>query len=326
MVNVTAIVPNWNRCDLLGRVLRCLGQQTHPLLEIVVVDNGSDDDSVNVAKQLGARVVQMGFNAGFSRAVNRGIQESRGEWVAIVNNDVELQPDWLERLMESVSRSGAWFATGKIYQAGSGRVLDGAFDAVARSGCAWRCGQGRADDPVWSEETSIWFAPFTAAVFRRELFEQLGGLDESFESYLEDVDFGLRCALASREGSYVPAAVGWHRGSATLGRWHPETVRLISRNQLLLVAKHYSRRWLVRFLWPLLVGQLLWGLVALRHGAGWAWCKGKLEGLAQFAKQRRRAQASDGVGAVLRRSERQIRRLQQLTGFDRYWRLYFALT
>ena len=82
-------------------------------------------------------------------------------------------------------------------------------------------------------------APATAALFRADLFRRVGTFDATFESYLEDVDFGLRCALAGFSGAYVPDAVAYHWGSASLGPWNPEVVRLIARNQSYLVAKHY---------------------------------------------------------------------------------------
>src|SRR6185436_12218966 len=136
---------------------------------------------------------------------------------------------------------------------------------------------------------------WTAALFRAELFRKAGLLDESFESYLEDVDFGLRCSALGLEGSYIPQAVAWHRGSASLGRWHSKTVRLISRNQVLLLARHYPRRLLVRAAWPILVAQLLWGVVALRHGCGFAWLRGKLQGLKEFSEWRQKPEAFDLV-------------------------------
>ena len=197
---------------------------------------------------------------------------------------------------------------------------------MSRACCAWRCGAGRPDSDVWSRSRRIALAPFTAAIFRRELFDRVGLLDEEFESYAEDVDFGLRCARAGYEGIYEPAAISWHRGSATLGRWHPDTVRRLARNQLLLVAKHFPEHWLIRFGWPVLVGQMLWGLVALRHGAGWAFVRGKMEGMRKFGEARRRPEVGKSVDAILRESEQQLHQLQKLTGYDWYWRLYFALT
>jgi GT2 family glycosyltransferase len=162
------------------------------------------------------------------------------------------------------------------------------------------------------------------------VFERVGFLDEKFESYLEDVDFGLRCAQAGLAGVYVPEAVAYHQGSATLGRWHGETVRKIARNQLLLVAKHYPPNWILRYGWPVFIAQTLWGFIALRHGALFSYLAGKGQGLRQFREVRadgRADLASTGnLPPILERSEEEIRAIQQLTGFDLYWKLYFALT
>jgi GT2 family glycosyltransferase len=152
----------------------------------------------------------------------------------------------------------------------------------------------------------------------------VGLLDEQFESYLEDVDFGLRCAELGLEGLYVPEAIAYHTGSATLGQWHPDTVRRIARNQLVLVAKHYPPDWIKRYGWPVFVAQVLWGFLALRHGALLGYLAGKIEGVRGFRAARGRH--SGNFPATLEQSEGQIRELQSLTGFDWYWRLYFALT
>lgn len=325
MSSVSAIVPTWNQRNLLVALLNNLAGQTRPPEEVLVIDNGSEDGSADEAERLGARVVRMDHNAGFSRAVNEGVRASSGDWVAVLNNDVELSPDWLERSQSGAEESGAWFAVGRLYRAGSTEILDGTFDTVSRSGCAWRCGQGRRDGAAWAAPRRVSFPPFTAVLVRRELFDRVGLLDEDYESYLEDVDFGLRCALAGCEGLYEPEAVGWHRGSATLGRWHPDVVRRLARNQLVLVAKHYPDDWPVRLGWPVLVGQLLWGLVALRHGAARAYCQGKLDGLRMFPRLRRRGERR-GITEILIDSERTLHELQRESGFDWYWKAYFALT
>src|SRR5580700_9573353 len=109
---ITAIVPVWNGRELLLRLLDSLAKQTQPATELLVVDNGSQDDAPEIARRRGARVISMGRNAGFAEAVNRGIQESRGEWLAIVNSDVEMAPDYFARLLAAAQASDAWFATG----------------------------------------------------------------------------------------------------------------------------------------------------------------------------------------------------------------------
>jgi len=326
MSGVTVVVPNWNRRDHLERLLESLRSQTHPVEEVIVADNGSTDGSPEAAESAGARVVRMGANAGFCRAVNGGIRAAHTGWIAVVNNDVELTPDWLELLLDAGQREDAWFATGKLLSAKRKDCLDGTFDTICRGACAWRAGHGRADTPEWAAPRPIRLAPFTAALFRGELFERVGLLDERFESYLEDVDFGLRCAMAGFSGVYVPEARAWHAGSATLGRWSGETVRLMARNQLLLVAKHYPRGWVRRYGWPVAVGQALWGLVALRHGAGLAYLRGKREALREWRSVRVHARSRPALERILEESEAEIRDLQRQTGSDLYWRLYFALT
>jgi GT2 family glycosyltransferase len=324
MHRVTMVIPNWNGAALLASLLDDLKRQTHPIERVIVVDNGSTDDSAAMAERAGAEVIALGTNAGFASAVNRGIRAAGTEWIGVLNNDVSLPENWLALLMDRLASGQAWFAAGKLLDAAARDRIDGCFDAISRGACAWRCGHGRPDSPLWNQAREIRFPSFTAAVFRAQLFERAGLLDENFESYLEDVDFGLRSAAAGFQGLYVPQAVAYHRGSATLGRWHRDTVRRISRNQLLLVAKHYPEKWILRYGWPVFIAQTLWGLTALRHGCFVAYLTGKLEGLRRFRQHRGSGLA--GLCAILEQSESEIRELQRLTGFDLYWRLYFALT
>ncbi len=190
---VAVVIPTWNRPDLLAQVLADLGRQTYPIDRVIVVDNGSDRRFGGGGATPGAEVITLGANAGFAAAVNRGIQEAGSEWIAVLNNDVSLEPDWLEKLMGRLGNDG-WFATGKLLDASAHERIDGTFDALCRGGCAWRCGHGRLDSALWNQPRSIQLAPFTAAVFRADLFHRVGLLDEQFRVYLEDVDFGLRCA------------------------------------------------------------------------------------------------------------------------------------
>jgi len=325
---ISAIIPVWNGRELLLRLLRSLDAQTRPVAELLVVDNSSGDGAPEAARERGARVVAMGRNAGFAEAVNRGIGESRGEWLAVLNSDVEMAPDYLAKLLAAAEAAGAWFATGKILVAGSDGLIDGTFDALCRGGTSWRVGHGRSDSAAFSAERQIWSPPFTAVLLRAEVFRRAGLLDTRFESYLEDVDFGLRCAARDLPGLYVPGAVAWHQGSAALGRWHPETVRRIARNQLFLVARHYPGRLLRRWIGALVVAQILWGGLALRHGAAFGWLRGVLQGLRHFGAARKSCAPfdADALDRLLRSNERLIRDLQTSTGFDSYWRLYFLLT
>ncbi len=330
MSGITVVIPNWNRRDLLERLLTQLRSQTHPIAEVLVVDNGSTDGSVQAATNAGARVIALERNLGFSAAVNRGIEETHTDSVAILNNDVEPTQDWLEKLSLALEQPRVVFAAGKLRSSAEPGSLDGTYDVMCRGACAWRAGHGRKDGPLWDKPRTVRFVSFTATLFRTDVFRKVGGLDERFGSYLEDVDFCLRCAKMGYQGLYVPSAVASHQGSATLGRWHKDVVRLISRNQVLLLAKHYPVRYLVRYGWPIFVAQALWGALAVAHGRPISFLRGKLEGLALVPRIRREAVRKGGwpkgFSRILEQSESEIYRLQRRTGFDLYWRLYFALT
>ena len=326
--SISAVIPVWNGRALLEKLLASLRRQTRPAAQVLVMDNGSTDGAAERARALGAEVHAMGHNAGFAAAVNRGISASGGRWIAVLNSDVELAPDYLEKLAAAAEAEKAWFATGKLLVSGTEDRIDGTWDAISRGGAVWRVGHGRPDGPWSSGQRRIELAPWTATLFRGELFSRVGQLENSFGSYLEDVDFGLRCAARRLDGVYVPEAVAWHQGSAALGRWHPETVRLMARNQILLLARHYPAPLLRQWAWPILVAQLLWGGVALRHGGGASWLRGKWQGVRAWRAARAKGENSDQdvLSDLARAHERLIHEIQAAAGFDFYWKLYFLLT
>jgi GT2 family glycosyltransferase len=322
MTGVTAVVPNWNGASLLPPMLASVRAQTHPFDRVVVVDNGSTDGSREVAAGHGAEVIALDRNHGFAVAVNRGISTTHTEWVTILNNDLTLEPDWLDKIMAAAGEG--WFSVGKILDFQNHQTIDATFDLISRGACAWRAGTGFRDGVTWQRPRQVYLPPMTAVAVRRELFNRVGMLDEQFESYLEDVEFGLRCASKGYSGVYAPDAVAYHKGSATLGRWNPRTVRYIARNQVLLVAKHYPPDLLREFGWSLAVGQFLWGAVAFRHLRGLSWLAGKIEGL-RLCREARTG-GSPGVAEVIRQSESLLLSLQRELGADWYWRIYAALT
>jgi hypothetical protein len=312
----TAVIPVHNRADLLAALLDSIGRQTIPFAEVVVVDNLSTDGAADLARARGCRVITMGENAGFARAVNAGAKGVTSKWLAVLNSDVELDPRWLEQLQSAIGEHA--FATGLILDAATRSAIDGTYDLVGQSACAWRAGHGEAASTDGTPR-GIAIAPATACIFRRDAFEKMGGFDERYGSYLEDVDLGLRYVRSGYSGIYAPQALAWHHGSATLGRWNPRVVRLTSRNQLLLVARHYDRELFRSCFWKIVAGQMLWGLVAFRHGAALSWIAGKWDALRSFHLE---GTPSVPLRNFLRASEHEIERRAR----DPYWRWYFRLT
>ncbi len=333
METVSAIIPTWNRADLLKSILANLAAQTVPPDQIIVVDNGSTDATPLVTRQCSTdsvfHLVSFPENRGFAVAVNEGIARSTGDWILILNNDVILEPDWLERLLRRAIEENASFAVGKLLRPGPLNEIDGSWDLVSRAAYAWRCGYGKRDGVVWSTPRRIGFAPMTAALFRRSVFEQIGVLETRFESYYEDVDFGVRCKLAGIEGIYEPSAVARHMSKTTLGKSSARVYFLTARNQVLILAKYYSAATLRRFAWPILAGQLLSLGAAARQRNFLAALRGKWAGLRQWSSFRYPSaptkQNRKQVESAFSESESEIHSLQRQVGFDIYWRLYFSL-
>ena len=291
-MSVTAIIPMWNRADLTRRCVESLREQTVPFDRIVVVDDGSTEPYA------GPDVIRLPQNSGFAAAVNAGWRAAETTHIAVVNNDVRLEAGWLE----AVLAAGGWFATGKLY--GPTGLLDGTFDLLSRGGFPWRAGHGRVDGPRWNEPREIAMASFTAVLLRTELRERIGYLDEEFGTYLEDVDFGVRCRKAGLSGRYVPGAMGVHEGSATAGAWSEFATRQMATNQARLVAKH----WGGRDRWAVGVARVLWKLLARRNG--------KRATFPVFPTMPSEPFATDDA---------LIAALQQATGTDTFWRWYFRL-
>src|SRR5882762_7544669 len=158
MSQIATVIPNWNGAARLGSLLEALRRQTYSIDRVIVVDNGSTDESLAVAKDSGAELIELRSNTGFSHAVNCGIQAAAGAgWVAVMNNDVSPEPDWLAQLVSNAESVNAWFATGKLLDDSAQHRIEGAFDAICRGGCAWRCGNGRPDASIWNQPREIRF-------------------------------------------------------------------------------------------------------------------------------------------------------------------------
>jgi hypothetical protein len=255
-VRVAVVVPNWNGRRWLPGLVASLRAQTRPADEVVVVDNGSTDGSLAWLEEAGVRTVALGENTGFAAAVNRGIAATTSGAIALVNTDVELEPDWIARAVARLEREPALgsVATKMVLMADPG-VLDDAGDVLRRDGVAEQRGHGRPDGPRFTRAGSVWGACAGAAVFRRDAVIAVGGFDERLFAYLEDVDLALRLRLAGWGCGYEPVVARHARhGSQTSDS--PRIDALVARNTLLLVAKAFPVRWLP--------------LVAYRQAA-WAW-------------------------------------------------------
>ena len=257
---VTVVIPNWNTREFLGPCLRSLKNQSFRAFETVVVDSASTDGSVEFVGESfpEIRTLALPENRGFSGAVNAGIESSGAEFVALLNNDTEQDPGWLSALVRAAERHpGAGLFASKLVDFGDRSRLDGAGDALRRSGLPYRLGHGEVDRGQFENEEFVFGACAAAALYRRSVFGEIGRFDEDFFAYCEDGDVSFRAQLAGHRCLYVPDAVVYHVGSVSTGGKRSATAtRLGTRNGLLLLVKNLPAPLLWRLLPSIVLGQL----------------------------------------------------------------------
>ena len=223
---VTVVIVNWNGAHFLDRCLSALLAQTVTPHEIILVDNASTDDSLDIVRSFpSVRLLAQNKNLGFARGNNLAIAAAdvESEWIALRNPDAYVEPRWLEALLSAAHDDPAFDVFGsKLVVAADSAVLDGAGDVYHISGLVWRMGHG-ADVSSFSEQACEVFSPCAAAaLYRRSAWLEVGGFDEDFFCYVEDVDLGFRLRLAGRRCLYVPSSVAHHVGSGTTGGQHSD--------------------------------------------------------------------------------------------------------
>jgi GT2 family glycosyltransferase len=218
---VSVIVVNWNGDFFLERCLTSLMNQTVKPHEIILVDNASSDGSLEIVRQfLFVRLIALDQNAGFARGNNLAIETASAEskWIALINPDAFPEPDWLAQLIDAARENPDYtmFASRQVMDKNHG-LLDGNGDVYNISGLVWRDGHGKCVDEAALEPQET-FSPCAAAgLFRRDMLISVGGFDEDFFCYVEDVDLGFRLRLIGQRCLLVPSAVVHHIGSATTG-------------------------------------------------------------------------------------------------------------
>lgn len=269
MARLTAVVLTYDRRDLLDVILPSVERQTMPDLRVLVVDNGSHDGSAAYVRERWPAFEILGLreNIGVARALNRGVEAVGSEYIALLNNDLELEPDYLELLVRALDRHPeAASAAGKMLSFSDRTRFDGAGDEFMWSSAATHRGFCEVDIGQYDDAEEVFSPCAGAAVFRRRCFDVVGPFDEDFFAYLEDIDWGLRAQLAGFTARYEPAAVSYHMGGATTSGDKPRYGLLLRRNQIWLVVKNYPARALARHGLKLLLHHTGWVVTAAREG------------------------------------------------------------
>ncbi|OGP86658.1 MAG: hypothetical protein A2Y95_06705 [Deltaproteobacteria bacterium RBG_13_65_10] len=240
---VSVIIPSCNRRALLAECLRALQAQTYEPFEVIVVDNGSTDGSAEMIAETWVpkvRVIANPGNEGYARAVNQGIGASRGAYVATLNNDAVPDPGWLTALVEAASRDPrVGMVASKVVNYDDPHILDGTGLLLYPDGSSRARGRLEEDRGQYDGATEALLPSGCAALYRREMLEEIGMHDEAFFAYCEDTDLGLRGRLAGWGCAFASKAVVRHHYSASSGHYSEAKAFLVERNRLWVAAKNF---------------------------------------------------------------------------------------
>ncbi len=295
---VSVIVLNWNGRRYLDGCLSSLRSQTFPDFEIILVDNGSTDGSVEWVEVHfpQVRIIRNAQNVGFAAGNNQAIRASRTGYIVTLNNDTRVEPDWLASLVAEAERDpGVGMCASKMLFADRPDIINSTGISLDPVGIAWDRRGGEADDGRETEPVQVFGPCAGAALYRRSMLDQIGLFDEHFFAYLGDVDLAWRARLAGWRCLYVPHARVYHVHSATAVEGSPFKNRLLGRNKVWTIVKNYGPDGRLLAYLPLIVlydlAAVLYALVARREISP---LQGRLAGLWELPcvwRQRRAVQS-----------------------------------
>jgi len=252
---VSVIILNWNGRDNTVHCLEALKLTTYSNYETIVVDNGSTDGSVKYFKDHypGIRLIENEKNLGFAEGNNVAIREvlkrKESKYVALLNNDTIVEPDWLEYLVNALETDeNIGSCQPKILFLINPEIIDAIGISIDKHGGAFQEGHNEKDLGQYDKTTEVFGVCAGAALYRAKMLDQIGLFDEDFFAYYEDVDLAIRARLFGWKSVCVPQAVIFHIHSATLGNDSPFKKYLLERNSYYYIIKNLPRKVIMLFL------------------------------------------------------------------------------
>lgn len=291
----SVIIPNWNGARFLPTCLDALAGQTYPNLEVIVADNASVDESRALLRERypWVKLVELPENRGFTGACNAGIRASTGGFVALLNNDTEVDPEWAAAVVNAFRRHPeCGIVASKMLLFDRRDCIHTAGDYFTLDGRAGNRGVWQQDDERFSREVYVFSACGGSSVYRRAMLDEIGLLDEDFFFSLEDVDLAWRAQLRGWRCLYTPKAIVYHHLSATGGGVTASYYD--GRNLIFTLVKNYPGALWRKYGLKVLQAQLklAWEAVrAWRGAAARARLRGMLAGVLQVPRMLRKRRA-----------------------------------
>ena len=258
---VSILIVNWNGAEVLPECLESLLALNYKPVEIVIVDNGSTDDSVKIIRRIcggRAKVVCLEKNVGFAAGINIGAKNCRGEFIATLNNDMTAEPSWLNQPIELLRDKSAGIVSCRQMNYYDRSMVDGLYHRVTKeltlmpfaSGCKYR------KDDLFSSPGYVVSANGGSAVIRAEVFHALDGYDADFFGYMEETDFCLRAFLRGWRCVYAPDAVVYHKDGFSFKKNRARQYYFRERNRVWFLYKNIPAADILRRLPYILIMEL----------------------------------------------------------------------
>lgn len=293
------IILYWQSDQFLPACLEALELQTFQNFEVILLDNGGDTPpDKNLLTQhagLKLQLIRSDNNLGFAGGNNFAAKSAKGEYLALLNGDAFPQPDWLAQVYRAIQSNPAHFFASRLIQAKQTDLLDGEWNVLHASGLAWRKNHNQPVGKSAKEPKEVLSACAAAGVYPRKAFEAVGGFDEDFFAYMEDIDLDMRLQLAGYRCLYLPNAVVLHVGSGSTGARSDFAVYYGHRNLIWAFVKNMPGILFYLLLPAHIFYNLLYLFAAPFMPAGNSLIKGKkdaLKGLKPILQKRRRVQSS----------------------------------
>jgi GT2 family glycosyltransferase len=266
----------------IGMCLDSLAQSDFDSYEVIVIDNGSVDGSCEMIEKRypQAHLIKNKENMGFAVACNQGIKAARGDYISLLNNDIEVESSWLSKLYEGMERHPeCGMGTTKMMFLDQRDVFYNTGDLFHAWSSGGGRGQGEKDVGQYNQEELVFGACAGAGIYRRDFFEQVGVFDEDFFIFAEDVDINMRGQLQGFKCIYLPEAKVYHIGTATVGLYSDRYIYLCKRNDLFVLIRNYSLSMYFRYLLTILKHQFNDIKYFTYRGQGIVLFKSKLDAL-----------------------------------------------
>ncbi|MBE5940057.1 MAG: glycosyltransferase family 2 protein [Lachnospiraceae bacterium] len=301
-MKVSVVIPNCNGADYLKVCLNSLKSQTTKDFKVIIVDNGSSDDSLKVINEEYIALEKSGFsknnliliknkeNLGFCGAVNIGIKAVDTEYVILLNNDTEAKDDFIEQSVKGIEGcKGVFSVSSKMIQLCKKNLIDNAGDGYTIFGFGFSYGTDK-NVKEYTEKREVFTACAGAAIYKTELVKRIGLFDENHFAYLEDIDIGYRAKIYGFKNMYNPKAIVYHVGSGFSGSKHNEfKIEKAARNNVYLLYKNQPLPQLIINLGFIVTGCVIKYMYFLKKDKkyGAAYIKGIKEGLKTYKKCKR---------------------------------------